>query len=66
VHHRGAVVSDSRSTVGVGDVVDCDRRAWEVRSALEWAQVRALAGDGLSERELARRLPQLWRSQLFS
>ena len=27
-----------------------------MRSALEWAQVRALAGDGLSEREIARRL----------
>jgi transposase len=27
-----------------------------VRSALEWAQVRALAADGLSEREIARRL----------
>src|SRR5438876_5009663 len=28
----------------------------EVRSALEWAQVRALAADVLSEREIARRL----------
>jgi transposase len=27
-----------------------------VRSALEWTQVRALAADGLSEREIARRL----------
>jgi hypothetical protein len=27
-----------------------------VRSALEWAEVRALAGDGVSEREIARRL----------
>ena len=27
-----------------------------MRSALEWAQVRALAGDGLSQREIARRL----------
>jgi transposase len=27
-----------------------------VRSALEWAQVRALASDGVSEREIARRL----------
>jgi transposase len=27
-----------------------------VRSALEWAQVRALAADGISEREIARRL----------
>jgi len=27
-----------------------------VRSALEWAQVRALIGDGVSEREIARRL----------
>jgi transposase len=50
------VVSGSRSTVGIGDVVDLDRRAWEVRSALEWAQVRALAADGVSEREIAKRL----------
>ena len=28
----------------------------EVRSALEWAQVRALVADGVSEREIARRL----------
>jgi transposase len=56
VHHLGAVVSGSRSTVGIGDVVDLDRRAWEVRSALEWAQVRALAADGVSEREIAKRL----------
>ena len=49
-------MSGSRWTVGVGDVVDWDRRAREVRSALEWAQVRALAGDGISEREIARRL----------
>jgi transposase len=28
----------------------------EVRSAMEWAQVRALAADGISEREIARRL----------
>jgi transposase len=27
-----------------------------VRSALEWAQVRALAADGVSQREIARRL----------
>jgi transposase len=27
-----------------------------VRSALEWAQVRAMAADGLSQREIARRL----------
>ena len=49
-------MSGSRWTVGVGDVVDSDREAWEVRSALEWAQVRALAGDGISEREIAARL----------
>jgi DNA invertase Pin-like site-specific DNA recombinase len=51
-----AVVSGSRSTVGVGDVVDSDRRRGEVRSALEWAQVRALAADGVSQREIAARL----------
>jgi predicted transcriptional regulator len=56
VHHLAAVVSGSRWTVGIGDVVDLDRRAWEVRSALEWAQVRALAADGVSEREIAKRL----------
>jgi len=27
-----------------------------VRSALEWAQVRTLAAEGLSQREIARRL----------
>jgi transposase len=52
----GAVVSGSRSTVGVGDVVDSDGRRGEVRSALEWAQVRALAADGVSQREIAARL----------
>jgi transposase len=31
-------------------------RAEEVRSALEWARVRALAADGVSQREIARRL----------
>ena len=28
----------------------------EVRSALEWAQVRAMAADGVSKSEIARRL----------
>jgi DNA-binding transcriptional regulator LsrR (DeoR family) len=28
----------------------------EVRSAMEWAQVRALAADGVSQREIAARL----------
>lgn len=45
----------SVSAFMVGDVVD-DRRAEEVRSALEWAQVRALAADGVSQREIAARL----------
>src|SRR3954447_11982151 len=31
-------------------------RAREVRSAMEWAQVRALAADGVGQREIARRL----------
>jgi transposase len=39
----------------VGDVVE-RVEAVEVRSALEWAQVRALVADGLSQREIARRL----------
>jgi transposase len=45
----------SVSAFTVGDVVD-DWRVEEVRSALEWAQVRALAADGVSQREIARRL----------
>jgi transposase len=49
-------VRGPRWTVGIGDVVDSDGRAREVRSALERAQVRALAADGISEREIARRL----------
>jgi transcriptional regulator with XRE-family HTH domain len=56
VRHRGVVVSGSRLTVGVGVVVDSDGRAREVRSALEWAQLRALAADGVSQREIAARL----------
>jgi transposase len=47
------VVSVWAFTVGV--VVD-DWRAGEVRSALEWAQVQALAADGVSQREIAARL----------
>src|SRR5213593_4207986 len=34
----------------------CRARGAEVRSALEWAQVRALAADGVSRREIAERL----------
>jgi IS30 family transposase len=45
----------SVSAFTVGDVVE-DWRAGEVRSALEWAQVRALAADGVSQREIAGRL----------
>jgi hypothetical protein len=33
-------------------VVIGDEEAREVRSALEWAQVRALAADGVSQREI--------------
>jgi transposase len=55
VHHRGAVVSGSRSTVGVGES-SIRMGARGVRSALEWAQVRALAADGVSQREIAARL----------
>ena len=33
-----------------------ERRPEEVVSALEWAEIRALAKDGLSQREIARRL----------
>jgi transcriptional regulator with XRE-family HTH domain len=43
------------SAFTVGDVVDVGE-AKEVRSALEWAQVRALAADGFSQREIAGRL----------
>jgi transposase len=43
------------SAFTVGVVVD-RVEAEEVRSALEWAQVRAMAVDGLSQREITRRL----------
>ena len=33
-----------------------ERRPGEVLSALEWAEIRALAKDGVSQREIARRL----------
>ena len=33
-----------------------EEAAKEVRSAVEWAQVRALAADGLSQRQIAARL----------
>jgi transposase len=36
--------------------------AGEVRSALEWAEVRALAADGVSTSEIARRLGINWRT----
>ena len=45
----------SGSAFTVGEVVDV-WRAGEVRSAMEWAQVRAMDADGLSRREIARRL----------
>src|SRR6266705_2636335 len=34
----------------------CRARGAEVRSALEWAQVRALVADGISQREIAERV----------
>ena len=43
------------------DVV-VDEEGKEVRSAMEWAQVRALAADGLSKSEIARRLGMNWRT----
>jgi hypothetical protein len=36
--------------------------AEEVRSALEWAEVRAMAADGVSTSEIARRLGINWRT----
>jgi transposase len=47
------VVSVSAFTV---DTVLERVEAGEVRSAMEWAQVRALAADGVSQREIAARL----------
>jgi transposase len=55
VRHRGAPVL----TGGVGslELVDGELgRRREVRSAVEWAQVRAMAADGVTQREIARRL----------
>ena len=36
--------------------VDGTEGAGEVRSAVEWAEVRALAADGVSQRQIAARL----------
>jgi transposase len=47
-------------TGGVGSLEfvddELEKGGGEVRSALEWAQVRALAADGVSQREIAERL----------
>ncbi len=52
-----------RCAVATGAAVTLDLRVGkfgevggEVRSAVEWAQVRALAADGISQREIAQRL----------
>ena len=44
--------------VGSLEVVDGDARGGgeEVFSAVEWARVRAMAADGVKQREIARRL----------
>jgi transposase len=39
-----------------------DEEGEGVRSAMEWAQVRALAADGVSKSEIARRLGMNWRT----
>jgi transposase len=39
-----------------------DEEGGEVRSAMEWAQVRALAADGVSKSEIGRRLGMNWRT----
>jgi transposase len=39
-----------------------DEEGEEVRSAMEWAQVRALAADGVSKSEITRRLGMNWRT----
>ena len=36
--------------------VELGEGGWEVRSALEWARVRALVADGVSQHEIVRRL----------
>ena len=52
-HWRGAaVVSVSAFTVDVLSIEEAE----EVRSAVDWAEVRALHADGITKREIARRL----------
>ena len=50
----GAGLTGGVGSLGLVDVEFGEAR--EVRSALEWAQVRALAADGVSQREIAARL----------
>jgi transposase len=52
-HWRGAaVVSVSAFTVDVLSIEEAE----EVRSAVDWAEVRAMHADGVTKREIARRL----------
>jgi DNA invertase Pin-like site-specific DNA recombinase len=58
VHHRALLRRWlSRLGLAVGSRVVVDPiGGGEVRSAVEWAQVRALSADGVSQREIAARL----------
>ena len=52
-------LAGSTEPVGSLEIVSDDgigEATGEVRSALEWAEVKAMAADGISEREIARRL----------
>ena len=60
MHTRPVVAGLVRSLEAVGD--DGPGGDWEVRSALEWAEVKAMAADGVSTSEIARRLGVNWRT----
>ena len=52
----GSVGSLGLVSDGIGEA------AGEVRSALEWAEAKAMAADGVSKSEIARRLGINWRT----
>ena len=56
MRHPPKGVATARTSTLAVDAGDRAEVAEEVLSALDWAQVRAMAADGLSQREIARRL----------
>ena len=55
-HRSGAECGPKRPGASRSFESELGEATGEVRSAVEWAQVRAMAADGVKQREIARRL----------